>query len=100
MGDVIQLHLNTDPAISLDEYRLLKQIQALRAQLDREQQARTRTEIQAAAVTDAALDHMLFLWSTNTEIPPTDAEYEAKRADLRALLMRAAHNAVRKDQTR
>lgn len=96
--DVIQLRLNTDPAISLDEYRLLKQIQALRAQRDREQQARTRAELHLTAVVDAALDHMLFLWSINTDIPPTEQEYAAKREDMRQLLMRAALNATRKDQ--
>lgn len=100
MGDVIQLHLNTDPAISLDEYRLLTQIQRLRAQKAAAEAATVQAQIHVTAITDAAVAHLLLAWSVTQDTPPTDAEYEAKRTQIRALLRRTATNATRKDQAR
>lgn len=93
MGVVIQLH--ADGPISADEYHLMRQIQGLRAQREQMRHARVQAEIRTAAIVDAAVDHMLFAWSIHCDIPPTEAEYAAKRNDLRALLMRAALNATK-----
>lgn len=96
MGVLIQLH--ADGPISADEYRLMRQIQQLRSQRDRANNAAVQAEIQVAAIADTAVEQMLFVWSVNRDIAPTEQEYAAKREELRHQLMRAALNATKEEQ--
>ncbi len=97
MADVV-LHLNTEPAISLDEYRLLTQVQHERRKREQAQHNATQAQIQVTAMRDAAVANLMLAWGTALDVPPTDTEWETKRREFHRLLTRAAHNAVRKDQ--